>query len=97
MPALAPVLRDEDDDPLVLVERGTVLVALACWPVEAGPVDDSPEDDGSVVCISAMQQSVTQNSRIEIALGEPTSGNHTYRSRCREDDCESEEVESYPG
>lgn len=55
MPALAPVLRDEDGDPLVLLEIRIVFVALACWPVEDRPVDDRPVDDGSVVCTLVMQ------------------------------------------
>lgn len=55
MPALAPVLRDEDDDSLVLAEIRIALVALACCPVEDRLVDDRPVDDGSVVCILVMQ------------------------------------------
>lgn len=48
MPALAPTLRDEDDDALVVVERGTVTVAVACWLVDGNPVDGKSADDKSV-------------------------------------------------
>lgn len=59
MPALAPALRDEDDDPLVFM-GGTVSAELACWPVADGPGDDKPVDgrlldSGSLVCVSAMK------------------------------------------
>lgn len=108
MPALAPALREDGDDALVLVVEGRALfVVPACWFVEDRPlddkpaddrrVDDKPLDDGSVVYFPAMQYLVTCKSCMESVQGEPTPWDHTYRIRGREDDGESEEVQSHSG